>query len=55
MKTELPSYRTFATAVALLLSELAFWGLVVAAWLAVRSAAPNVVLDRPEWPCGTTP
>jgi Ca-activated chloride channel family protein len=49
MKTELPSYRTFATAVALLLSELAFWGLVVAAWLAVRSAAPNVVLDRPEW------
>ena len=46
---EAPKYRTFATAIALILSELLFWGLVVAAWLGVRSAAPNVVLDRPEW------
>jgi len=46
---ETPKYRTFATAIALILSELLFWGLVVAAWFAVRSAAPNVVLDRPQW------
>jgi Ca-activated chloride channel family protein len=46
---EAPKYRTFATAIALILSEHLFWGLVVAAWLGVRSAAPNVVLDRPEW------
>ena len=46
---EAPKYRTFATAIALILSEYLFWGLVVAAWLGVRSAAPNVVLDRPEW------
>jgi len=46
---ESPKYRTFATGVALFLSELVFWGLVVTAWFAVRSAAPNVVLDRPQW------
>ena len=46
---EAPKYRTFATAIALVLSEIAFWGIALAAWFGVRSAAPNVVLDRPDW------
>lgn len=43
------AFRTFPIAVALILAELAFWALVIAAWFTVQRVAPNVQLEREAW------
>lgn len=43
------AFRTYPIAVALILAELAFWALLIAAWVTVQRVAPNVQLEHETW------
>ena len=43
------AFRTYPIAVALILAELAFWALLIAAWMTVQRVAPNVQLEHEAW------
>jgi Ca-activated chloride channel family protein len=43
------AFRTYPIAVALILAELAFWALLIAAWMTIQRVAPNVQLEHESW------
>ena len=43
------AFRTAPIAVALILAEVAFWGLLAATWVTIQRVAPNVQLEHERW------
>ncbi|MEY5043471.1 MAG: hypothetical protein RJA19_698, partial [Bacteroidota bacterium] len=46
---ETPSYRTFATSVALVLAELGFWMALAAGWFVLKRVLPNGIWEHGDW------
>ena len=53
MKQSTPSrstgFRVFPTSVALVLTELTFWLVLLLVWYFLQRVAPNIQLDHPHW------